>query len=993
MKRFSIKKVLAVLLAVSMVMTSLVLPNGTAYAATKAVKSVSVKIGTKNIKKKTYKITVGKTKKLKVTVKPASSKKAVTYQSSNKKIVTVSKKGKLTAKKTGTAKVVVKVKGKNGVSKKTWTKIKVVKKKKTKTPTPEPSPLETPMSTASATPMSTASATPVSTTSATPKASATPVSGKPTPVVLATPAPGTSTPLVSATPIPPVWHPGNTASPTPKASATPTVSPTPKASATPTASPTPTAPATPTASPTPTAPAEPTMYKITFNTDGGTAIMPHSVESGKMLTQPDNPTKKGCIFDGWYSDSGYKTEYEFNAVITKDMTLYAKWEKADITLTANKGEVLKDSKDSDQEVCFYAKPDKSISENLRLYDKDTGKDVGKMLDNGNTENGDDLPNDNSYAIKISMSDRQAGEYHFYVKSENSEQISNEVVIKVYAPLNEQQIQQMNNADTEIKNLMPEIKSLPDEKQAEAVEELLDQLQDDGLIQQDSVYYDGTNYSFVYDCGVYGMVVLEEFNNDEEEAMDIAGRVSTRKTAAEDGAIVERPTAPPKPPHDDIKLYGQKPIKIAILNSRANPNDPSEKGIYQRWNTLSDKLKEQNIDVTFDSNMTVEKYKTAFSGQDLVLVHSHGSRVNIQSKTYSLVCLRENRTKELDKKYTPDLQMHRIVRVTLLDGSQPYWVCPSFFSYYYNENNGNNQINNAIVYMGMCLGFGEGNDVNTTIDNTLGEELKRAGAATVLGYYNSVYTYYNLAMAESIVDNLLKGENIASALEKAKQTHGVNDNEWGKKQGFASKNPAALPILYGDNNTVLLSSKIINGSFEDSDEIGNSNWKYDGDARILEQLAELKPTQDSKMAIITTGIGSKEALYKQGTEGSYIYQYFKVPSGAKSINFSYDVVSEEPMEYVNSVFDDRFVAELVDEEGKVLETLAEETVNKSQWFKIENIDFEGGDHTTFHTKWKDKVCEEIKKYVGQTIAIRFSVCDLGDSIYDTAVLIDNVHFGY
>lgn len=142
MKKFSIQRAFAVLLAMAMLVTSLYVPDKSAYAAAKPakIKSVKLKIGTKNVTKKTYKMTKGKTKKLKVAVKPASSKKkkkAVTYRSKNRKIVSVSKIGQLKAKKVGTTKIIVTVAGKKGARKKTWVKIKVSKKKKGKVPKDE----------------------------------------------------------------------------------------------------------------------------------------------------------------------------------------------------------------------------------------------------------------------------------------------------------------------------------------------------------------------------------------------------------------------------------------------------------------------------------------------------------------------------------------------------------------------------------------------------------------------------------------------------------------------------------------------------------------------------------------------------------------------------------------------------------------------------------------------------------------------------------------
>ncbi len=73
MKRFSMQKAWVILLAMAMLVTSLYIPDGAASAATKPVKSITLRIGAKNVTKKTFRMTKGKTKKLKVAVKPASS--------------------------------------------------------------------------------------------------------------------------------------------------------------------------------------------------------------------------------------------------------------------------------------------------------------------------------------------------------------------------------------------------------------------------------------------------------------------------------------------------------------------------------------------------------------------------------------------------------------------------------------------------------------------------------------------------------------------------------------------------------------------------------------------------------------------------------------------------------------------------------------------------------------------------------------------------------
>ena len=56
-----------------------------AYAKTKkSVKSLSIKIGKKNVTKKTVTLTQGKTAKLKVTTKPAKAKNNVKFSTSKK---------------------------------------------------------------------------------------------------------------------------------------------------------------------------------------------------------------------------------------------------------------------------------------------------------------------------------------------------------------------------------------------------------------------------------------------------------------------------------------------------------------------------------------------------------------------------------------------------------------------------------------------------------------------------------------------------------------------------------------------------------------------------------------------------------------------------------------------------------------------------------------------------------------------------------------------
>ena len=95
------KKLFAVLLALALVVTTLTMP---ALAKTKTVKTTKVTLsetGTVTLEK-------GKTLQLTATLRPKNSTQAVKWSTSNKKIATVNSKGKVTAKKAGTATITAK---------------------------------------------------------------------------------------------------------------------------------------------------------------------------------------------------------------------------------------------------------------------------------------------------------------------------------------------------------------------------------------------------------------------------------------------------------------------------------------------------------------------------------------------------------------------------------------------------------------------------------------------------------------------------------------------------------------------------------------------------------------------------------------------------------------------------------------------------------------------------------------------------------------------
>lgn len=69
-------------------------------------------------------------------------------------------------------------------------------------------------------------------------------------------------------------------------------------------------------------------FSVTFDSNGGSDVPTQFVASGGTVTEPQNPTKAGKVFCGWYLDSSFQTPYDFSSAVTGYLTLYAKWADA-----------------------------------------------------------------------------------------------------------------------------------------------------------------------------------------------------------------------------------------------------------------------------------------------------------------------------------------------------------------------------------------------------------------------------------------------------------------------------------------------------------------------------------------------------------------------------------------------------------------------------------------------------------------------------------------
>ena len=140
-------------------------------------------------------------------------------------------------------------------------------------------------------------------------------------------------------------------------------------------------------------------YTVAFDTNGGSAVNPVTVDAGSTATKPADPTKSGYTFGGWYKDSTLQTPWDFaNGTVTADTTLYAKWTAnppapsyddsdptyAVSTPAAENGSVTVSPKNASagSTVTITVKPDSGyVLETISVTDRN-GNDL-KLTDRGN----------------------------------------------------------------------------------------------------------------------------------------------------------------------------------------------------------------------------------------------------------------------------------------------------------------------------------------------------------------------------------------------------------------------------------------------------------------------------------------------------------------------------------------------------------------------------------------------------------------------------------
>ncbi|MGM9668371.1 MAG: InlB B-repeat-containing protein, partial [Faecousia sp.] len=79
--------------------------------------------------------------------------------------------------------------------------------------------------------------------------------------------------------------------------------------------------------------ANPREVTVSFDANGhGTAPQAQTIPMGGTAVKPQDPQERGWVFGGWYMEPACVTEFDFTTPVSENITLYAKWTRAEVTV-------------------------------------------------------------------------------------------------------------------------------------------------------------------------------------------------------------------------------------------------------------------------------------------------------------------------------------------------------------------------------------------------------------------------------------------------------------------------------------------------------------------------------------------------------------------------------------------------------------------------------------------------------------------------------------
>ncbi|MFH2001466.1 MAG: choice-of-anchor L domain-containing protein [Planctomycetota bacterium] len=581
------------------------------------------------------------------------------------------------------------------------------------------------------------------------------------------------------------------------------------------------------------------------------------------------------------------------------------------------------------------------------------QDLGPMYDDGDLNHGDDIKGDAVFSTKITLLEPTAGDVHLRIVASTQElsgkieAFSQMFLLTVVNPVDAAEALAAVSIQQEAQTKF--YTALQTASREDALASTLAWLKSQATVLDASVTQSHDIW-VVFGSGLTGLIFCGEEGNEN------GGMGST--PAGREGLATDTPLREQTPgapiPAGSARSASSSADPDAVLNTNAilyGAFYSEYSGMGQEFlNSLKTRL----------DNSKAPKFKYIYlkdaaadvdaladlPSYGLVALHSHGG---LDDKGDVIIMTGEEFSVESFDKHMLRYLAEQLTMGTI--NGKTYW---SFKPRLIKKLR--NNFPNSIIYMGAC---------STMKNATLSSAFLGKGANTCFGFSAPVKASFDKWMANQL---------FALLIDDHKKT-----GEAFTPDQHDTQNPPAYFLMAGNEKAYFMAG-LINGDFETGDLTG---WTTSGDGRIIAQLSFLQPWEKTFMGIISTGLGFTES------SGS-ISQEFWVDPSCTMLGLQWNFISEEFMEWVGSQYQDYFQIVLTDEQGyeqTLLKLTIDDCANNYSLTKVSpDIVFDKGD--VYMTGWQ-YFQFSLLPWAGTQVTLRLKCGDVGDSIYDTAILLDAI----
>jgi len=607
-------------------------------------------------------------------------------------------------------------------------------------------------------------------------------------------------------------------------------------------------------------------------------------------------------------------------------------------------------------------------------------ELGVLRDNGKLINADEIANDNVFSGKILFNESSPGTVKLRAKgtltsSGNPTAYSNTAALTVYSQLTSQEFGLLNSIQTQAAVQLQTYLAGNPNNIDNASNQLVTWLQNQTGVQ--SVQKSSSNGIMIkYSSGLSGGLMFS--------MLDASGHITTLGGADFKDTI--RGSRKPIPLKDQTVGENEYKNSLPIKSFDKSTLDPNTIGnrnvliyepflaIYPGYNigqVVTNRLNQSDCKGFNITSFTNQNANVAallnLTNYGFVVITTHG----LSGKTLFTGELVDTNAQVYKTKYKAMLKANKLsiwnnIVISVTGGvntlGNVYTLNASFIS----DLSGS--FPNSVIINNSCE-----SSMNAGLDSSLAKAFIDKGAKTYFGYSKVVHVSFVQICSDSLTKRMaVNGMTSGSAFFNTTDPEAPN---------------AVLTATIGSND-IKFPYEIINGDFE----LGTiDGWSKAGDGRVITRLGSVNPTQGTFMGIISTGLGYTVS------SGS-ISQCVKVPMNVSNLKLKWNFLSEEFLEYIGSQYQDYYEIKIKKQDGTEV-TLYRKTIdqiaalfgatqqNPGQLIAVSpGIVFDQGG--VYMTNWQTSSFD-VTPYRGSTITIIFAAGDVGDSIYDTAILIDEV----